>query len=134
MKATKTILILTMIFVLSAFTTYAQNSGMSMEDRTRMMYDTFTDSDKDVHEKFIKDNFSKKLLEKYKMSRHMEMFKMLNRDFSDSKIVSIKAKDDDRIFMVIERNSDKHRVTFDLTFDADIPHKINGFAIEAGEL
>lgn len=134
MKPKKTIFILLFAFSLSTLTVHGQNAGTTMEDTAKMMYDTFKDSDKEVHQSFIQNNFSAKLLEKYKMSRHMEMFKMLNRDFSDSKVVSIKKKEGNKVYMVIERNSDQHKVTFDLSFDPEMPHKISGFAIEAGEL
>ncbi len=130
----KSICILLMAFTLSALSVNAQTAEKKMEERAKMMHETLKSSDQMVHEAYVKENFAKNLLEKYEMSRHTGMFKMINRDFSDSKIVSLKFPDDNKVFMAIERNSDKHRVTFDLSFDPKDDYKINGLSIEAGEL
>jgi len=55
----------------------------------------------------------------------------LNNDFSNSKIGSLKIVEG-KVLMTIKRNSDNHKVTYELTYDND--YKFNGFSIEAGEL
>lgn len=130
----KSICILLTVFTLSAFSVNAQTAEQKMEERAKMMHETLKKSDQAAHETYVKENFAKNLLEKYEMSRHTGMFKMMNRDFSDSKIVSLKFPEDNKVFMAIERNSDKHKVTFDLSFDPKDDYKINGLSIEAGEL
>jgi hypothetical protein len=67
------------------------------------------------------------------MPGHLEMFKRLHKDFSDSDLKSIRVKDD-KVLMVIERKSDKHLVTLELSYAADENYKLNRLSIEAGEM
>jgi hypothetical protein len=97
------------------------------------MHEAIRSSDESEYENYVKLNYSKKMLEKYEMARHVGMFKRLNKDFSDSKINSLKIVED-KVLMAIERNTDKHKVTFEINYDKDDDYKFNGFSIEAGEL
>lgn len=111
----------------------AQGLDQIVEKRAQEMHRNFIQSNEKEWELFILNNYSQKFLEKYEMSRHLEMFRRLNNDFSNSEIKSIKVKEAN-VFMVIERISDKHVVTFNLDYDENDSYKFNGFSIEAGEL
>ena len=133
MKSYKSILVLLIACAITCLNANAQNTEEKIEKRAKMLHETFTKSDKNLHKKFIEENFSSKLLEKYEISRHTNMLKKLNRDFGNSNIISI-VTSNKSAKMVIERISDKHKVTFDISFDPNEEYKINGFNIEAGEL
>lgn len=111
----------------------AQNKDDVMEKRAKAMHEAIANSDKKIWEKFIKENYSATLLKKYDLDHHMEMFEMVHNDFGDTKIVALKAGSDS-FTMIVERTSDKHRVSFELTPEKKAPFKIEGFGIEAGEL
>lgn len=97
------------------------------------MHETIISSDEAHCENFIKGNYTKRLLEKYDMEWHLDMFKRLHRDFSDSQITSMKFFED-KVLMEIQRITDNHKVTFEITYDQEDNYKFNGFSIEAGEL
>lgn len=131
----KNILMLFMALTLTSTTVFAQATEEIMKQRASEMHSLIKDNDADKHKEFILENYSKKLLEKYDLERHTGMFKMLNKDFSDSKIVSMKPDlKENKLRMLIERNSDKHQVTFDISYDPKDNYKINGMGIEAGEM
>jgi len=123
-------LILVMIFPITSF---GQEKDQTMEKRAKGIHEALKSADKKVWENFIKENYSDKLLEKYPVSKHIDMFQRLHTDFGDSKILSLKPSDT-KFLMVVERKSDGHRVTFELISAKDKPYKIDGFGIEAGEI
>lgn len=129
----KSIFLVLMTVSISAFTLASQTPKETMEKRAKSLHETLMKSDTSAHEKFVNANYSQEFLDKVEASRHAEMLKRLNKDFSDSKIVSLKVKEN-KLLMLIERNSDKHRVTFDISFDPKDEYKINGMGIEAGEM
>ncbi|MAX70925.1 MAG: hypothetical protein CMC76_07445 [Flavobacteriaceae bacterium] len=131
----KNILMLFMALALTSTTVIAQASEEIMKQRASEMHSLIKVDDADKHKEFILKNYSKKLLEKYEMERHTGMFKMINKDFRDSKIVSMKPNvKENKLLMLIERISDKHQVTFDISYDPKDNYKINGMGIEAGEM
>tara|TARA_R110002051_G_scaffold181774_1_gene251258 strand:+ start:24687 stop:25079 length:393 start_codon:yes stop_codon:yes gene_type:complete len=129
----KTILMLFMTISLASINVNAQTSEETMKDRAEKLHQTIKSKDKAVHKKFVNENYSKEFLDKVEASRHTGMLERLNKDFSDSKVVSMKVKEN-KLLMLIERNSDKHLVTFDISFDPKDNYKINGMGIEAGEM
>ncbi|WP_417881837.1 hypothetical protein [Xanthomarina gelatinilytica] len=129
----KNILMLFMALALTSTTVIAQASEDTMKDRAEKLHQVLKTKDIAVHKKFVNENYSKKFLDKVEMSRHTGMIGRLNQDFSDSKVISMKVKED-KLLMLIERNSDKHHVTFDISYDPKDNYKINGMGIEAGEM
>lgn len=117
----------------SLMSSFGQSSKEILEQRANQMHETIKSSDEKEWKNYVKANYSKKMLEKFDMVRHVGMFKRLNKDFSDSKINSLKIVED-KVLMAIERNTDKHKVTFEINYDKDDDYKFNGFSIEAGEL
>lgn len=110
---------------------WGQSSKETLEKRAYEMHEAIRSSDEGQWENYVPENYSKKMLEKYDMARHVSMVKRLNNDFSNSKIGSLKIVEG-KVLMTIKRNSDNHKVTYELTYDND--YKFNGFSIEAGEL
>jgi len=110
-----------------------QSSNELLETRAKDMHEALKSQNEADWKNFIAANYSKDFLEQHEMSKHVGMFKRSSKDFSDSKISSLKVVED-KVLMVIERNSDKHKVTFELNYDKDDDNKFNGLSIEAGEL
>lgn len=129
----KTILMLFMTLALTSMSVNAQTSEDIMKDRAEKLHQTIKSMDKEAHKKFVKENYSKEFLDKVEASRHTGMLERLNKDFSDSKMVSIKIKGN-KLLMLLEKNSDNHQVTFDISFDPNDNYKIKGMGIEAGEM
>ncbi|NNE76040.1 MAG: hypothetical protein HKN31_03105 [Pricia sp.] len=119
--------------IVTATPTFSQSDEIVLKQRANAMHEALKSSDENDWKVYIKANYSKKMIEKYDMSRHIEMFERLHKDFSDSQISSLEVKND-KVLMEIERNNDKHLVTFDISYDATDDYKFNGFSIEAGEL
>jgi hypothetical protein len=127
------IFLVLVLVALNAMPVQAQTAEEILEKRAQDFHTTLKSSNEADWEEFVKANYSKKMLEKYELSMHVGMFKRLNKDFSDSKINSFKIVED-KVMMAIERNSDKHKVTFELNYDKEDDYKFNGFSVEAGEL
>ena len=132
-KTIKSTCIFLLLAIASSMSSFGQSSKEILEQRANQMHETIRSSDESQWENYVKTNYSKRMLEKYDMTRHVGMFKRLNKDFSDSKISSLKIVED-KVLMAIERNTDKHKVTFEINYDKDDDYKFNGFSIEAGEL
>lgn len=111
-------------------------------------------SDKQEWIRFIKENYTQALIDKQqtmkvqsnengntsssreeikesdKLEAKAKMFARLHEDFSGSKIVSIKSKDEN--LEMILNNGDGLIGTFKLRFDKNKPYLIDGLGIEAG--
>lgn len=124
---------LILTFLLTAFSVAGQSNDIAIEKRVKAMHAAFQSSDKAVWEDYVKNNYSAKMLEKFDMARHLEMFERLHSDFGDSKIISTKVNGYQCI-MVVERSSDKHKVSFDVSIEGEKPYKIDGFGINAGQI
>jgi len=104
------------------------------EDRAKLLHQAVVTDDSEFVKSFVEENYSKRLLEKYDTERHTSMLNQVHREFKDSKIVSIKKDEGDKLVMIIERNSDGHKVTFELYYDPNDDNKLDGIGIEAGDL
>lgn len=125
-----------MLFVVFAFATISVNAQSPediMKDRAAKMHETLKTKDIEKFKKFVNENYNERLLKEYEMSFHTGMLERLSKDFSESKIISKKVKDN-KLSMVIERIRDKHRVSFEISFDDKDEYKINGIGVEAGEM
>lgn len=60
------------------------------------------------------------------------MFQTLHQDFGNSKVLSLKPKDEN-LEMILESNSGL-KGAFNLTFDKKAPYLIDGIGIEVGEI
>jgi len=135
--------------------TFAQESMATlMEKRAREMHRVINLPDKQEWIKFIKENYTQALIDKQqtmnvvdndngstttskeelkeadKLEAKARMFARLHEDFSGSKIVSIKSKDENLVMVL--NNGDGLTGTFKLKFDKNKPHLIDGIGIEAG--
>jgi len=144
-----------LILISISTNTFAQESMATiMEKRAREMQRVINLSDKQEWIKFIKENYTQALIDKQqtmkvvgnengstttskeemketdKLEAKAKMFARLHQDFSGSKIVSIKSKDEN-LEMVLN-NGDGLTGTFKLKFDKNKPYLIDGIAIEAG--
>ncbi len=120
-------------FVIGIAKSNAQSNDAIAEQIATSFHEAIKSSDKTVCETYVVENYSKKFLEQHGMSKHVGMLERLHKDFSNSKITSVK-KTDNKVSMAIERTSDKHKVTFELSVDAEDDYKVNGISVEAGEL
>lgn len=150
MKTLFTIIILSL-----SFTSFAQESVATvMEKRAREMHRVINLSDKQEWIRFIKENYTQALIDKQqtmkvqsnengttttskeeiteadKLEAKAKMFERLHQDFSGSKIISIKSKEEN-LEMVLN-NGDGLIGTFKLRFDKNKPYLIDGLGIEAG--
>ncbi|MCG2459773.1 hypothetical protein K8352_03350 [Flavobacteriaceae bacterium F89] len=123
----------TILFMMGTIIAKGQSPEEILKKRAEEMYEVLKCSDENNWKNYIKSNYSKKMLEKYELSRHVAMFKNLNRNFTKSKLNSIEIKNQE-VLMLIERTTDKHLVTFELNYDKEDDFKFNGISIEAGEL
>ena len=125
-----------------------------MEKRAREMHRVINLSDKQAWIKFIKENYTQALIDKQqtmkvhgnengqatsateemndadKLEGKAKMFARLHEDFSGSKIVSIKSKEEN-LEMVLN-NGDGLIGTFQLKFDKNKPYLIDALGIQAG--
>jgi hypothetical protein len=145
----------TYILLCLSFTSFAQESMATvMEKRAREMHRVINLSDKQEWIKFIKENYTQKLIDKQqtmkvqsnedgntttskeeikeadKLEAKAKMFARLHQDFSGSKIISIKSKEEN-LEMVLN-NGDGLTGIFKLQFDKNKPYLIDGIGIEAG--
>ena len=120
-------------FLAGTATLVSQSASKIVEQRALELYEALKSPDEAAWEGFINENFSHEMLEKYEMSRHLEMFRRLHNNFSASSIKSIQVKEY-KVSMVVLRSSDTHPVTFEISHDKKGDHRINGLSIEAGEL
>jgi hypothetical protein len=119
-------------------------------ERAREMYRIIGVDDKEQWEKFVRENYSKELLERTirskvssstdgsqekgeeKTAKSIEekamFFKRLHSDFGKSKIVSLEPKDQD-VEMVLQ-NAEGLTGTFTLTFTTESPYLIDRIGIE----
>ncbi len=144
------------LYILSlSFTSFAQESMATvMEKRAREMHRVINLSDKQEWIRFIKENYTQALIDKQqtmkvqsnengntttskeeikeadKLEAKAKMFERLHQDFSGSKIISIKTKEEN-LEMVLN-NGDGLIGTFKLRFDKNKPYLIDGLGIEAG--
>jgi hypothetical protein len=140
------ILILLQVVLLSVA---AQDSkSKTIEKRAREFHRVIGLDDKEQWKKFIAENYTQALIEKpmkavvktsdqqntavktstENIDEKTGMFQRLHQDFGDSKILSLKPKDEN-LEMVLE--SKKGLVgTFDLRFDKKSPHLIDGIGIQ----
>ena len=123
-----------LLMVMMAPLTNVHCQSKSADDRAKLMHRAITTNDSEFVKTFVEENYSKRLLEKYDIQKHTGMLNQLRREFKDSKIVSIKEQEDNKLLMVIERISDKHKVMFELFYSPKDENKIDGVGIEAGEL
>lgn len=121
------------IFALCITSGTAQANVELAEQRATSLHETIKSSDKADWKAYVEENYSEQFLEKHEMSKHVGMLERLHNDFAKSTIISVK-KTDSKVAMVIERISDKHRVTFELSLDETDADKVNGISVEAGEL
>jgi hypothetical protein len=147
--------LITCILLSLSFTTFAQESmAVVMEKRAREMHRVINLSDKQEWIRFIKENYTQALIDKQqtmkvqssengnttsskeeikeadKLEAKAKMFARLHQDFSGSKIISIKSKEEN-LAMVLD-NGDGLIGTFKLRFDKNKPYLIDGLGIEAG--
>ena len=125
-----------------------------MEKRAHEMHRVINLSDKQEWIKFIKENYTQALIDKQqtmkvqsnengnvstsreemnlddKLEAKAKMFARLHEDFSGSKIVSIKSREEN-LEMVLN-NDDGLIGTFKLRFEKSRPYLIDGIVIEAG--
>lgn len=144
------------LFILSlSFISLAQEPMATvMEKRAREMHRVINLSDKQEWIRFIKENYTQALIDKQqtmkvqssdngnttaskeeikeadKLEAKAKMFARLHQDFSGSKIISIKSKEEN-LEMVLN-NGDGLIGTFKLRFDKNKPYLIDGLGIEAG--
>ena len=130
---TKMIALSFFILALCSTSSNAQAHVELAEQRAKLFHEALQSSDKADWEAYIEENYSKAFLEKHAISKHVGMLERLHNDFGKSTISSIK-KSDAKVAMVIERTSDKHRVSIELSLDANDGDKVNGISVEAGEL
>jgi hypothetical protein len=119
-------------------------------ERAREMYRVIGVDDKEQWEKFVRENYSKELLERTirskvststedgqgkseeKTAKSIEekamLFRRLHNDFGQSKIVSLKPKDQD--LEMILQNAEGLTGTFTLKFAAESPYLIDQIGIE----
>ncbi len=137
------------------FNSLAQESMATvMEKRAREMHRVINLSDKQEWIRFIKENYTQALIDKQqtmkvqssengntssskeeikeadKLEAKAKMFARLHQDFSGSKIISIKSKEEN-LDMILD-NGDGLIGTFKLRFDKNKPYLIDGLGIEAG--
>jgi hypothetical protein len=138
-----------------SFTTFAQESmAIVMEKRAREMHRVIHLNDQLEWIRFVKENYTQALIDKQqtlkvqssengtttsskeeikeadKLEAKAKMFARLHQDFSGSKIISIKSKEEN-LKMVLD-NGDGLIGTFNLRFDKNKPYLIDGLGIEAG--
>ena len=121
------------IFAICITSGNAQTNVKLAEQRATLLHETIQSSDKADWKAYVENNYSQKFLEKHETSKHVGMLERLHKDFGKSMILSVK-RTDTKVAMVIERISDKHKVTFELSLDETDADKVNGISVEAGEL
>ena len=150
----KNLFYLLILFSISTNTFAQESMATIMEKRAREMQRVINLPDKQEWIKFIKENYTQALIDKQqtmkvvgnengstttskeemketdKLEAKAKMFARLHEDFSGSKIVSIKSKDEN-LEMVLN-NGDGLTGTFKLKFDKNKPYLIDGIGIEAG--
>jgi hypothetical protein len=146
--------IIATILIISSFLSVSAQEPMEkvMEQRAREMHRVISLTDQEQWRKFIKENYTQKLIDKpmraavqegdrgatstteVKSSDNLEakvnMFGRLHNDFGGSKIVSIKSTAE-TLKMVLD-NGEGLTGTFQLKFDKNKPYLIDGIGIVAG--
>ena len=130
---------------------FAQNSKQSvMENRARELHRTLGVSDKEQWKKFMKENYTKSMLERPvkstvetsdtessstkgtstadRLEEKLRIFETLHNNFKNSKILSLKPVNE-KVEMVIE-NPSKGKATFSITFENKQPYLIDGIRAE----
>lgn len=145
--------VLFLIFVSIAFIGTAQGSAEKiMESRARELHRVLGLSSKEDYKKFMRDNYTKALLDKpVKMNKQVsdseggnessksegmdnveakaQMYTQLHQDFGGSKLTSLKLTDN-KIVMVL-KNGEGLTGTFTLTFEKAKPYLIETISIQA---
>jgi hypothetical protein len=150
----KSLLLLITLQYLSLSTSAQESMALVMEKRAREMHRVISLSNKQEWIKFIKENYTQALIDKNqtmkiqgnengkvtasneqpseadKLEAKASMFARLHQDFSGSKIVSIKSKEENLEMVLI--NGEGLTGTFKLRFEKNKPYLIDGLGIEAG--
>lgn len=145
--------LLFIVFAVVGFAAIAQDSMEKiMEGRARELYRVLSLTSSDDYKKFMKENYTKALLDKpVKMSKQVsdsdggnensksegmdnltakaQMYTQLHEDFGGSKIVSLK-RTENKIDLVL-RNDSGLTGTFTMTFEKNKPYQIEGLGIQA---
>src|SRR5688572_22999376 len=150
--AIKNLLLLICVFAfVGAFT--QDKKQTIMENRARELHRVIGVNDKELWKKFMRENYSKAMLEKPvksniekdekesttsattespdQLEEKAKVFERLHGNFGSSKIVSIKNVKE-RIEMILENESGR-RGDFTLTFEDQSPFLINRIAVEINE-
>jgi hypothetical protein len=141
-----------LIFTGSSLVAYAQTHEEIISRRATEFHRVLTVKDKDQWRKFMKENYTKALLERPVRAKiahegggnatpagnenpdpiesKLVMFERLNADFGNSKVVSLRPTGD-QVEMIVSNGG--MTGTFRLTFDKAAPHLIDGIAVEVGD-
>ncbi|HEY5916981.1 MAG TPA: hypothetical protein VIU13_06245 [Chryseolinea sp.] len=143
-----------LLLLICVFAFVAQDKKKTiMENRARELHRVIGVKDKELWKKFMRDNYSKAMLEKPvksnieteekesttsattesadQLEEKAKVFERLHGNFGSSKIVSIKNVKE-RIEMILENESGL-RGDFTLTFEDQSPFLINRIAVEINE-
>lgn len=146
----KTLLFVSILAI--ATTTNAQSDAKAvMEKTTKELYRVLSLSDKEQYRKFMKENYTKELLEKpvrlkrstadsneppktenssaANLEAKVQMYSQLHNDFVDSKIIST-TQTDNKVEMVLKAPSGLTG-TFTLTFTKSKPYLIEALGVQA---
>ena len=121
------------IFAMGIMCGNAQTKNEVGDQRARLFHEAIKSSESSVWKAYVQENYSAEFLEKHELATHIAMLERLHKDFSKSKILSLK-KSSTKISMIIEKINDRHKVIIDLNLDGMDADKVNGISIEAGEL
>ena len=121
------------IFALGIACGNAQTKNEVGDQRARLFHEAIKSSESSVWKAYVQENYSAEFLEKHELATHIAMLERLHKDFSKSKILSLK-KSSTKISMIIEKINDRHQVIIELSLDRMDADKVNGISIEAGEL
>ena len=143
-----------LLLLICVFAFVAQDKKKTiMENRARELHRVIGVKDKELWKKFMRDNYSKAMLEKPvksnietdekesttsattesadQLEEKAKVFERLHGNFGSSKVVSIKNVKE-RIEMILENESGL-RGDFTLTFEDQSPFLINRIAVEINE-
>jgi len=143
-----------LLLLICVFAFVAQDKKKTIiENRARELHRVIGVKDKELWKKFMRDNYSKAMLEKPvksnietdekesttsattesadQLEEKAKVFERLHGNFGSSKIVSIKNVKE-RIEMIVENESGR-RGDFTLTFEDQSPFLINRIAVEINE-
>ncbi len=144
-------LLLISILTIAISSAYSQDAKTTMEKTTKELYRVLSVSDKEQYKKFMKDNYTKELLEKpvrlkkstsdsneppktensaaATLEAKVQMYAQLHNEFGDSKLASIN-QTENQMEMVLKSPSGLTG-TFTLVFSKSRPYLIDRLGVQA---